>query len=148
MVKSSASTVEDYLEELPPDRRNVISKVRQIILENLPAGYQESMNWGMISYEIPLEMYPDTYNGKPLSYVALAAQKNHYALYLMGVYQDPEQEAWLKDAYEEAGKKLNMGKSCLRFRKLEELPPDVIARVIACTSPEQYIARYEASRRR
>lgn len=147
-MKTNASTVQEYLDELSLERRNIVSAVRQIVLENLPEGYVESMNWGMISYEIPLERYPDTYNKQPLSYVALAAQKNHYALYLMGVYQDPDQEAWLKQGFETAGKRLDMGKSCLRFRRMDDLPLDTIAEVVASTTPEQLIARYEKSRRK
>ena len=147
MVSSSASTVQGYLDELPPERREVISLVRKIILDHLPEGYAETMGWGMISYGIPLERYPNTYNGQPLAYVALAAQKHHYALYLMGVYQDKEQEEQLRAAFEKAGKKLNMGKSCLRFRKLDDLPLDVIGDVIAATTPAELIARYEASRK-
>ena len=126
----------------------MVSTIRQLILDHLPEGYQESMNWGMISYEIPPEVYPDTYNGQPLSYVGLAAQKQHYAVYLMGVYQNPEQEARLKEAFEQAGKKLDMGKPCLRFRKLEEVPLDVIGEVVASTPPEQFIAQYEKARKR
>jgi hypothetical protein len=148
MVSSSASTVQGYLDELPPDRREVISQVRKIILDHLPEGYAETMGWGMISYGIPLERYPNTYNGQPLAYAALAAQKRYYALYLMGVYQDKEQEEQLRAAFEKAGKKLNMGKSCLRFRKLDDLPLDVIGDVIAATTPAELIARYEASRAR
>ena len=148
MVRSKASTVQEYLQELPPERRTVISRVREMILRHLPEGYDEAMNWGMISYEIPLEEYPDTYNGKPLAYAALAAQKNHYSLYLMGVYQDADQEAWLREGFRKAGKKLDMGKSCLRFRKLEDLPLDVIGQVIASTTPKEFIALYESSRKK
>ena len=148
MVKSNATTVQEYLGELDPDRRRVVSTVRQLILDHLPEGYQESINWGMISYEIPLEVYPDTYNGQPLSYVALAAQKRHYAVYLMGVYQNPEQEAQLREAFEQAGKKLDLGKSCLRFKKLEDVPLDVLGEVVASTPPEQFIAQYEQSRKK
>ena len=148
MVKSNATTVQEYLGELDPDRRRVVSTVRQLILAHLPEGYQECINWGMISYEIPLEVYPDTYNGRPLSYVALAAQKRHYAVYLMGVYQNPEQEAQLREAFEQAGKKLDMGKSCLRFRKLEDVPLDVLGEVVASTPPEQFIAQYEQARKK
>lgn len=147
-MKSGATTVEAYLEELPEERRQVVSTVRGAILESLPNGYVESMNWGMISYEIPLEDYPTTYNGKPLSYAALAAQKRHYALYLMNVYQDPRLEKKLVDGFEEAGKKLDMGKSCVRFRKLEDLPLDVIREIIASTKPSELIARYEKSRKK
>jgi hypothetical protein len=101
----------------------------------------------MISFEIPLEAYPRTYNGQPLSYAALAAQKNHYALYLMAVYGDPAGEAQLREAFAQAGKKLDMGKSCVRFRKLEDVPLDVIGEIIASTPPDELIATYERSRR-
>ncbi|MEA3440984.1 MAG: DUF1801 domain-containing protein [Chloroflexota bacterium] len=148
MVTSKAATVEEYLDELPPERREVVSEVRQTILDNLPEGFVESMNWGMISYEIPLERYPDTYNKKPLAYAALAAQKNHYSIYLMGCYADSEQEAVLKEGFEQAGKRLDMGKSCVRFRKLEDIPMDAIARVIASTTPEQFITMYEHARKK
>jgi hypothetical protein len=148
MARSSATTVEDYLAELPAERREVVSAVRDVVRRNLPKGFQETMNWGMISYELPLERYPDTYNGQPLNYAALAAQKNYYALYLMTASQDSEQEAFLKEAFKKAGKKLDMGKSCLRFKQLDDLPLDVIARVVASTPPDKFIAQYEASRRR
>jgi hypothetical protein len=148
MVQSKAATVEQYLDELPPGRREVVSEVRKTILEYLPEGYMESMNWGMISYEIPLEDYPDTYNGQPLGYLALAAQKNYYSLYMMGVYGDAEKEARLEEGFKEAGKKLDMGKSCVRFRKLEDVPLDVIGEVIARTPPQAMIAQYEKSRRK
>ena len=148
MARSNATTVEEYLRELPEERRIVVSKVRDAILRNLPDGYQETMNWGMISYEIPLERYPDTYNGQPLNYLALAAQKNHFALYLMSVYQNQAQERWLREAFKEAGKKLDMGKSCLRFRRLEDLPLEIIEKIVAHTSPADFIASYEAARQK
>jgi hypothetical protein len=146
-LKSSAATVQQYLNELPEDRRAVVEAVREMVLHNLPEGYRESMRWGMITYEIPLERYPETYNGQPLSYVALAAQKNNYTLYLT-VYQDSEQEASLREGFKKAGKKLDMGKSCLHFKKLDDLPMNVLAEVVASTPPDAYIARYEASRQR
>jgi len=146
MVQSRAVTAEEYLQELPEEHRAVLVAVREVVLRNLPEGYVESVSWGMLSYEIPLERYPDTYNGRPLGYAALAAQKNYYALYLMGA--DAEQAAWLKDEFRKAGKKLDMGKSCLRFRSLEDLPLQVIAGAIASTPPDEFIARYEASRTR
>lgn len=148
MARSNATTVEAYLDELPEDRRAVVVAVRDVIRRHLPAGYEEGMNWGMISYEIPLARYPETYNGQPLSYVALAAQKHYYALYLMGVYADPAQEARLQEAFAEAGKKLDMGKSCLRFKKLEDLPLEAIGQLVAEVPPDAYIARYEAARQR
>jgi hypothetical protein len=147
-VQSKATTVEEYMRELPKECREVISKVRETILENLPDGYSESMNWGMISYEIPLEMYPETYNGQPLAYAALAAQKHYYSLYLMGVYQDPNQESKLRESFKKAGKRLDIGKSCVRFRKLEDIPLDVIGDLIAVISPEQMIAMYEETRKK
>ena len=147
MAKSSAATVQEYLDELPEDRRAVVSAVRDVVVRNLPEGYRETMSWGMISYEVPLERYPNTYNKQPLAYAALAAQKNYYALYLT-TYQDPERESWLKREFEKAGKKLDMGKSCVRFRKLDDLPLDVIGRAIAGTPPDAFIAQHEAARAR
>jgi hypothetical protein len=147
VVKSTASTVQEYLDSLPADRRAVIAAVREIVLRHLPQGYRETMNWGMISYEIPLEVYPTTYNGQPLSYAGLAAQKNHNALYLMAVYGDPAREARLREGFAQAGKKPDMGKSCVRFRRLEDLPLDVIGELIAGTPPDELIAAYEKSRR-
>jgi hypothetical protein len=105
------------------------------------------MNWGMISYEIPLARYPKTYNGQPLMYVALAAQKRYCSLYLMCAYQDSTQERLLKAGFERAGKRLDMGKSCIRFRRVEDLPLDIIARVVGSTTPEQFIAVYERVRK-
>lgn len=147
MPSSKAPTVEAYLAELPPERRSVMKTVRDVVRKNLPKGYEETMNWGMISYELPLERYPDTYNGQPLSYAALAAQKSYFALYLPFVYQDAEQAAWLKEEFRKAGKKLDMGKSCLRFKRVDELPLDVIAKAIASTPPERFIEKHEAVRR-
>ena len=92
MVKSNAKTVKDYLNELPAKKRTVVKKVRDVILKNLPEGYEETMNWGMISYEVPLTRYPDTYNNKPLMFAAIAAQKNYFSLYLTPVYQSSEKE--------------------------------------------------------
>jgi hypothetical protein len=146
MARSKAGTVAQYLRELPPDRRAVVSAVRDVILENLPAGYQESMNWGMISYEIPLERYPKTYNGQPLSYAALAAQKNYFVLYLMGVYSKGKQAGWLAKEFEKRGKTLDMGKSCVRFKTIDDLPMDVIGDVIASTPPKTLIELFETSR--
>ncbi|HKI37172.1 MAG TPA: DUF1801 domain-containing protein [Gemmataceae bacterium] len=148
MARSNAATVEEYLESLPEERRAVVAAVREVVLRNLPDGYQETMNWGMISYEVPLEQYPNTYNGQPLSYAALAAQKNYYALYLMCVCGDTKSGERLREEFRKAGKKLDMGKSCVRFRKLEHLPLDVIGRVVASMTPEAWIAYYEASRQR
>jgi hypothetical protein len=106
------------------------------------------MTWGMLSYEVPLRMYPDTYNGQPLMYLALAAQKNNYALYITSPTQDDRLMAKLAAAYESAGKKLDMGKGCLRFKTLEELPLDVIGEIVASTPVERSIELAEAARTR
>ena len=148
MVTSKAATPDDYVASLPPDRAEVVARVRKLVNDNLPPGYRETMAGGMIGWGIPLSVYPDTYNKQPLSYAALAAQKNYYALYLLGAYAGPEQDGWLKEEFRKAGKKLDMGKSCIRFRSLDDLPLDVIGRAIASTPPEKMIALYEASRQR
>lgn len=146
MVSSAAATVETYLSELPPERRTVVATVRDLVNAHLPAGYVESMSWGMISWEIPLSRYPVTYNKQPLVYAALAAQKNNYALYLMCAYADSQVEQDLRAAYAASGLKLDMGKSCLRFRTLEALLQPAVAAAIASTPLETHIAHYEASR--
>ena len=148
MASSAARTVDQYLKELPPERREVISTVRKVIRDHLPAGYQETMNWGMISYEVPLDRYPTTYNGQPLMYAALAAQKNHYAVYLIGLYSEGKPAGWFAEEFRKAGKKLDMGKSCVRFRKADDLPLDAIGELIAATPPDAFIAQYEKARAR
>ncbi|MGZ8413615.1 MAG: DUF1801 domain-containing protein [Gemmatirosa sp.] len=148
MVQSAAATVEAYLAELPEDRRAVVSAARDLVLRHLPAGYQEAMGFGMICYNVPLSDYPDTYNKQPLCYAALAAQKRHYALYLTNVYGDSPEERRLREAFAARGLKLDMGKSCLRFKKLEDLALDAVGDVVASTPPAAFIARYEESRRK
>ena len=148
MVQSAAANVEEYLADLPPERAEVVEQVRQLVLDHLPDGVEETMNWGMICYEIPLERYPETYNGKPLMYAGLAAQKHHYALYLHSVYSSEEVEQALRDAYAEAGVKLDVGKSCVRFKRLDQLVPDALADAIGAVTVDEYIERYEAARRR
>ena len=145
MISSSTTTPTDYLASLPEERREIISAVRDLILQNLPEGYQETINWGMLSYEIPLETYSDTYNKNPLSNVGLAAQKNYNSLYLMAIYQNPADYQELVDAFAEMGIKPNLGKSCVRFTKLDQLPLDTIARLIAKTSVADYIRIYETT---
>lgn len=130
-MRSEAATVGEYLDGLPPDRREAIETVRDAVLANLPEGYEEVMRWGMITYEVPLSVQPDTYNGQPLMYAALASQKNHMAVYLTGVYADDETRESFLEAYRATGKRLDMGKSCIRFRKLENLPLEIIGEAIA-----------------
>ncbi len=147
MVSSQAKTVPQYLQSLPPDRRKPIRIVRAVMLKNLPKGYVESMNWGMITYEIPLKRYPDTYNKQPLALAGLASQKNYTTLYLMAVYMDPKVTKWFHEKYKASGRKLDMGKSCVHFKKLDDLPLDLIAETIRLISVEDYIQRYENTRR-
>jgi hypothetical protein len=147
-MQSDAETVDDYLAGLPDDRREAIAAVRQSILDHLPEGYDEVMQYGMISYVIPLDDYPDTYNGQALAVASLANQKNHMALYLNCVYSDGERDRRFRERWAESGKKLDMGKSCVRFRKLDDLALDVVGDVIAETSVDDFIAEYERARAR
>jgi hypothetical protein len=141
MVSSEAKTVASYLKQLRPDRREAMTAVRKVILKNLPKGYEEGMQ-GMITYSIPLKDLPKTYNGDPLWYVGLASQTNYMALYLNNVYSDPEIADWFKARYKATGKRLDMGKSCVRFKKLEDLPLDLIGETVAATSKDELIKMY------
>ena len=147
MVSYHVHTPNEYLESIPQDRRPVIEQVRQLILDNLPEGYVETVNWGMLSYEIPLEVFPETYNNQPLSYVGLAAQKQKNSLYLMAVYSSSEAYQSLMEAYAAKGLKPDLGKSCLRFRKAEDLPLEKVAELIRLKTPKEYIETYLQSRR-
>ena len=148
MAYSKAATVEEYLRELPAERRQTVEAVRTVILDNLPGGYKEAMQFGMISYVIPLKRYPKTYNGQALSYAALASQKNYVSVYLMNIYGDAETERWFTERYRASGKRLDMGKACVRFKKLDDLPLDLIAEAVALTSVDSFIELYEESRAR
>ena len=145
-MTSKAKTVSEYLKALPEDRRKAISAVRDVILASLPKGYAECMQYGMIGYVVPHSLYPAGYHcrpSEPLTYAMLASQKNHMALYLMCAYGDPKTNEWFRKAYAAAGKKLDMGKACVRFKKLEDLPLDVIGQVIARVPVKTYIERVE-----
>ncbi|MEY2827937.1 MAG: hypothetical protein RLZZ183_1056 [Actinomycetota bacterium] len=148
MVSSQALTVEKYLKELPLDRKETVIKIRNTILKNLPKGYKEVMEFGMICYVIPLSKYPDTYNKKPLVYCALANQKNYISLYLSCVYVDKKTRKDFEDSYKKSGKKLNAGASCIRFKKLEEVPFDVVNKAIKKFSVNKFIEIYETSRKK
>jgi len=132
---------------LPADRREAINAVRKVILANLPKGYQECMSYGMIGYVVPHSIYPKGYKCDPklpLPFVNLGSQKNHMALYLMNVYGDAKTEQWFRKAWEGAGKKLDMGKACVRFKRVEDVPLEVVGQVIARTPVAEYIARIES----
>ena len=146
MASSATNTIEAYIAGLPLEQREVVSSMRRLVNAHMPPGYEEVMNWGMISWQIPLVRYPVTYNKQPLSYVALAARKNTCALHLMGVYADGEQEHKLLAAAAALGKKLDMGKSCLNFKQPGDLPLETIGELIASMPVEAYIANYEAAR--
>ena len=145
-MQSDAKTVAEYLSNLDEARREAISAVRGVILDNLPDGYEEAMQFGMITYVVPLSVLADTYNGQPLMYVALASQKRHMSLYLTNVYGDESVEKWFRERYLAAGKKLDMGKSCVRFRKLDDLPLTLVGEVVARTPIADFVGIYKASR--
>lgn len=145
-MKQSPGSVAEYLASLPDDRRKEIEAVRDIILRNLPKGFVEAVGFGMLNYVIPLERYPKTYNKQPLMLAALASQKNYMSVHLMTVYGDPKTETWFRESFTKAGKKLDMGKSCVRFKSADDLPLDIIGQAIARVSLEEHIQRYERSR--
>ena len=142
-MHSDAATVTEYLAGLPEDRRTALEAVRTVITANLPTGLVESMNWGMIVYEVPLSTYPDTYNGQPLAYAGLASQKNHMSVYLMGIYGSESLRATFEDAYRATGKRMDIGKSCVRFKRLDDLPLDVIGDAIGAITLEQFLAFHD-----
>lgn len=144
-MQSIVKTVKDYLSSLPEGRRQAISEVRKVILKNLPKGYEEVMNWGMITYQVPLKTCPDTYNKQPLMYAAVASRKNHMAAYLSGIYTSEKSMKRFTAAYKATGKKMDAGKSCVRFKKLEDLPLALIGQSIAEYSVKDFIAVFEKS---
>ena len=143
MVSSPATTVSQYIASLPPDRKKAIETVRRTVKKNLPKGYVETIQYGMISYVVPLSRFPDTYNGQPLAVASLASQKTYMSIYLMGVYGDDGTREKFEKAYKKSGKKLDMGKSCLRFRSADDLALDVIGDVIRSVSVETFLEQYE-----
>lgn len=147
IMQSDAASVEDYLADLPADRLDAIEEVRDVILANLPDGYEECLQYGMIGYVVPLETYGDTYNGQPLGYMALASQKNHMALYMSGIYMDDALRDKFETDYKATGKRWDVGKSCVRFKKLDDLPLDVIAEAVAAIPVPRLLELHESARR-
>ena len=145
-MQSETKTVSEYLASLEPEKAAVIKKLRSVIKKNLPKGFAETMRWGMISYEVPLSRYPNTYNKQPLSYIGLASQKNKFSLYLMGCYSDEKTRKAFEAEFKKSGKPMDMGKSCIRFKRLEDLPMELIEATVRATSVEQWIEIYETSR--
>jgi hypothetical protein len=148
MTQPSQQSPDEYIEALPEDRKAAISAVRSVILANLPAGYEETVQHGMLSYVIPLAAYPVTYNKMPLLFAGLASQKNYMTVHLMNIYGNPADEEWFVQRYKATGKKLNMGKSCVRFKTVDDLPIDLIGEAVARTPVESYIKIYEDSRKK
>lgn len=146
-MQSKATTVEQYLKSLPADRRAGLEIVRRVILDNLDSGYEEGMQYGMIGYYIPHRLYPNGYHcdpKQPLPFGGLASQKNHSALYLMCLYTDPDADARFREKWARTGKKLDMGKSCIRFKAPEELALDVIGQAVKAATIKKYVAVYES----
>jgi hypothetical protein len=140
--------VATFLAGLPVERRREIERVRDLVRQNLPDGYEEVISKNMLVYQVPMARYSDTYNGRPLWYVALASEKNYLSLHLMRVYGDAAQLERLEDGFQAAGKKLDMGKACIRFRTANDLPLDVIAEIVASTPLERWVQIAESARRR
>ncbi len=149
-MQSKAQTVAEYINELPEDRREAISKVRAVIRKNLPKGFAEHIIYGMIGYVVPHKLYPAGYHcdpTQPLTFAALASQKNYMSLYLMAVYLVPGREAALREQFRARGKKVDMGKSCIRFKKLDDLPLDIVGEAIAGVPVADFVMTYEDARK-
>ena len=143
---AGATDVKSYLAGLPPDRRAMIEQVRAVVMKNLPTGIEETFEYGMIAWVVPLSIQPDTYNGKPLMFAALSSQKNNCTIYLTSVAGDKRIEGRLREGYKKAGKKLHMGKSCIHFKTLDDIPLPVIAEVIAASSTKRFLDVANAAR--
>jgi len=151
-MQSKATSVNEYLNELPDDRKAAIAKLREVILANLPKGFAETMGYGMIGYVVPKTLYPAGYHCTPelpLPFMSVASQKNFIAIYHMGVYADPQLLAWFTAEYPKHCKtKLGMGKSCMRFKKPEQIPYALIGQLASKMTVEDWVAMYEANYKR
>ena len=148
-MQSKASTPEQYLSELPDDRKEVMGQLRQTILNHLPPGFEECMNYGMLGYVVPHSIYPDGYHCDtrlPLPFINLASQKNHIGFYHMGLYSDPELLDWFQKSYkEQVTTKLDMGKSCIRFKNPKHIPYSLIGELVEKVSVDKWINTYESA---
>ncbi len=151
-MNSTAKTPEAYLEGLPADRKEVIGKLRNVILENLPEGYEETMNYGMIGYVVPHSLYPGGYHCTPelpLPFLNLASQKNHIGFYHMGIYAEPKLMDWFTSEFpKHSSRKLDMGKSCIRFKNLQDIPYELLGELVRKMSVDEWIALYEKNIKR
>ena len=146
-MQSKSNTPEQYLNQLPQERKLVMTKLRDIILKNLPKGFEECISYGMLGYVVPHSMYPQGYHvnpSLPLPFISLASQKNNISLYHFGIYSDPDLMGWFVNEYpKHASNKLDMGKSCIRFKNIEKIPFDLIAQLCAKMTPQLWIEKYE-----
>jgi hypothetical protein len=151
-MQSKATTVEEYINELPDDRKDAINKLRKEIKKNLPKGFKEEMSYGMIGYVVPHKLYPPGYHCNPelpLPFMNIASQKNFIGVYHMGIYSDPKLLKWFTDAFSKADAgKLDMGKSCIRFKKPENIPIKLIGELAAKMTPGDWIDMYEKALKR
>ena len=144
MVSIPARTVDEYLAKLPPEQREVVSAIRQMMQRHMPKGYVEQTGYGMIGWVVPMETTGPTYNGQPLCYAGIAAQKRHYSIYLMGAYMDAGLTRRVQDAFAKAGQRLDMGKSCIRFTSLERIPLEALGPIVAAVPVKEFVTRYQA----
>jgi hypothetical protein len=151
-MQSKSTTVTAYMQEVPEERRKIIEALRKVIKQNLPKGFEEQMNYGMIGYVVPHTLYPGGYHCKPsdpLPFMNIASQKNFIVIYHMGMYADPSLLKWFTEAYAQRVKgKLDMGKSCIRFKKPDQIPVDLIGELASKMSPQQWIQLYEQAFRK
>ncbi|MBG43457.1 MAG: hypothetical protein CL530_05755 [Aequorivita sp.] len=147
-MQSKASTPDQYIAELPEDRKEVMQKLRDIVKKNLPKGFEETMQYGMLGYVVPHSIYPDGYHCNPkdaLPFMALASQKNHIGFYHMGIYSDPDLMKWFTEEYpKHATGKLDMGKSCIRFKNPKKIPFELLGELTTKVSVAEWIAKYES----
>ena len=151
-MRSAANTPEEYFETLPEDRKEAMTKLRKVIKKNLPKGFSEEMNYGMLGYVVPHSLYPNGYHcdpKQPLPFLGLASQKNFIAFYHMGMYADPKLLNWFTSEYpKHVSSKLDMGKSCVRFKKPEHIPYDLIGELVSKISVKDWITMYESNFRK
>lgn len=151
-MTSQAKTPEEYLSQLPEGRKEAITKLRQLLLENMPTGFEEVISYGMLAYVVPFSTYPSGYHcnpKQPLPFLSLANQKNHIALYHMGLYANPELLSWFTAEYtKHSTQKLDMGKSCIRFKKPEHIPYTLLKELVQQVTPQQWVNQYEVTLQR
>lgn len=145
-MRKRAASVEEFLEGLTPDRRQTINAARKLVRKHIDKGFKEGFGWGAITWSIPLSVLPDTYNGQPLGFCALGAHKSYCTLYLMSAYGDPKQKKWLAGEFKKAGKKFDMGGSCLHFQTMDDLVPEAVAQVISSLTAAEWAAFYKRTR--